>query len=282
MIDTVIILFFLISWGLPILAVGAHIGDGVWSICAYQPENKTQKNYAGLISTILILFYYLHYDVQFGESKRCYYLVYQFFILVGIVTGDLAYVFYYSYYKRDMVLMGFFITYIIFDALFVLVVGYFKYKEYDTSMNVTKENLFHLVSELEIILIIYIPIFTTYEAMTTNCIAFFIIYRYFSHSYHQENSRYPRISCTSFWLLIIFATVSVVCENFEFVNDGYAHDAHQAQNQKEEEHYDNIASRFRYASNGAEILAAISCYLLIVLQFLKKKKRANDYAMEHV
>ncbi len=264
---------------LPILAVLAHIGDAVWSIEAYNPENKIQKNYAGLISTILILFYYLHYDVRFERKYRNCYLIYQFFILVGIVTGDFTYVYYYRYYKRDTVLMGFFIAYMFIDILFVVAVGYFKYKEYDTTMNVSTENLFHLLSELEIILIIYISIFTAYEAMTTNCIAFFIIYRCFSHSYKKQTSCYPRISCGSFWFLIIFATASVICENFDFVFDGYAHDAND---QKKEEHYEKIALQWRYASNGAEILAAISCYILIVLQFPKgdkKKNGANNYEM---
>lgn len=263
-------LVFLLGWLLPILAVFAHVGDGLWSIYAYDSKSKTQRNYAGLVSTMLVLFYYLHYDVQFSKERRVPYIIYQFIIFVGIIAGDFAYVCYYKYFKHDNVLMGFFIGYIIIDASFVFGVGYLKFNEYNTSMNMTTEGLLHLLAELEIIVIIYIPIFTAYEAMTTNCIAFFMIYRRFASSYHQQKSRYPRFSNVCFWFLIIFATASVVCESFDFVYDGYANNAHDPH---QEEHYEEIARRWRYASNAAEIAAAVFCYLLIGLQFLKKEDK---------
>lgn len=180
-----------------------------------------------------------------------------------------------------------FILYGIIDSAFVFIIGYLKwYCQYRVSMGLSIHNLFHLMSRLEVLLIILIPIFATYDVVSTNSIAFFILYEFFSHNYNNQDLIYPGYSKLSFWLLIIFATVTVICENFEYVYDNYAQAAHEAHKDKNEEYYYRIARYFLYANNIMEMAASLSCYALLLLQFFsisdKQKKIEERNELQHV
>lgn len=270
-----------LGWLLPLISVGAFVGDSVWLIQAYDADTEEQHNYAGLLSTLLILFYYLQYDVKLNITYPKIYLLYQWTLLCGIVAGDILYAHYYKYYKNDTFLMIIFIIYALIDGAFVFIIGFLKwYRQYRVSMGVSIHNLFHLMSRLEVLLIILIPIFTTYDVVSTNSIAFFILYEFFSHTYNNQDLRFLFYSKLSFWLLIVFATATVVCENFEYVYDNYANRAAEAHDKRNEEFYLRIARNFLYASNTMEILASLSCYALLLLQFFskadKQKKRLQE------
>lgn len=270
-----------IAWLLPLIAVIAYVVDGAWLNLAYDPDSKEQRNYAGLTSTILILFYYLQYDVKINKTHPKLYLIYQFSLLCCILTGDILYAYYYGYHIHNTFLMIIFIAYGIVDSTFVFTIGYFKwYRQYRVSMGLSIHNLFHLMSRLEVLLIILIPIFTTYDVISTNSIAFFILYEFFSHSYNNPDLIYSGYSRLSFWLLIILATATVICENFEFVYDRHAQDAHEAHDQKNEERYYKISVAFLAASNVMEICASISCYALILLQFFSNADKRKRMAPE--
>ena len=235
---------------------------------AFDPDTKEQHNYAGLTSTILLLFYYLQYDVKISSSHPRLYLIYQSLLLMCILTGDILYAYYYGHYKHDIFLMVIFIIYGIIDSTFVFIVGYLKYyRQYRVSMGISIHNLFHLMSRLEVLLIVLIPIFTSYDVISTNSIAFFILYEFFSHSYNNPDLVYSGTSRLSFWLLIIFATMTVLFENFEFVYDQRAEDAHNATTK---EYNEELTRIFLYTSNIMEILASVACYVLLLLQFFSK------------
>jgi hypothetical protein len=267
---------------LPLIAVLAFVGDGIWIISAYDPESKEQHNYAGLTSTILILFYYLQYDVKISSSHPKLYLIYQSLLLACILTGDILYAYYYGHCDQNTVLMCIFIAYGLMDSAFVFIIGYLKwYRQYRVSMGLSIHNLFHLMSRLEVLLIVLIPIFTTYDVISTNSIAFFILYEFFSHSYNNPDLIYSGCSRLSFWLLIICATMTVLCENFEFVYDRRAQDAHAAHDSASEERMHTFAMGFQYASNIMELSASMACYVLLVLQFFSKSDKREKEAVEN-
>ncbi|CAF3865999.1 unnamed protein product, partial [Rotaria sordida] len=163
-------------WVLPLFAVFAYIGDAVWLTVVYDPESEEQQNYAGLTSTIFILFYYLQYDVKIDSERRKLWIPYQTILFLAIEAGDILYIVYYRYRERDLGLMIVFIIYTVIDAGFVICVGYLKYKrKLHVKMEITKEAFFHLMSRLEVLLIVLIPLYANYDVISTNSIAFFIL-----------------------------------------------------------------------------------------------------------
>ncbi|CAF1313855.1 unnamed protein product [Adineta steineri] len=79
----------------PILSAIAMLADSILHIIFHKSDDDKQKNYAGLISTVLILFYYLQYDVKFNLTHPRLYILYQFLIWSLVFTGDIIYVYYY-------------------------------------------------------------------------------------------------------------------------------------------------------------------------------------------
>ena len=116
-----------LGWLLPLVAVLAFAGDGIWLNSVFDPNSKEQHNYAGLTSTLLILFYYLQYDVKISSSHPKLYLVYQSLLLLLVLGGDVLHAFYYGHYVHDKFLMIIFIFYGVIDSLFVFFIGYLKF-----------------------------------------------------------------------------------------------------------------------------------------------------------
>jgi hypothetical protein len=130
------------------------------------------------------------------EEKKLLLIIDDNIILLSVVVGDLGYFCYYKYYKDNTGLMIIFIIYTVFDGAFVVIVDCFKYRQNEACTDLRVKHLFHLLSELEMILILFIPIFTSYEVESTNCIAFFILHKLFYHSYMRQDLLSPRISST--------------------------------------------------------------------------------------
>ena len=278
-----------LGWLLPLIAVFAFLADGIWSNAAYDRHTTEQHNYAGLTSTLLILFYYLQYDVKISSSHPRLYLIYQSLMLIGMLTGDILFAYYYGHHKDDTLLMCVYIGFGIVDSTFIFIVGYLKYyRQYRVSMGISIHNLFHLMSRLEVLLIILIPIFTSYDVTSSNSIAFFILYEFFSHSYNNPDLLYSGPSRLSFWLLIIFATMAVLCKNFQFV---YQHNTQQPftalnnatteGNNASEARNSKLEHGFDYASNIMELLAAMACYVLLLLQFYSKSDKQKKMQAEN-
>jgi hypothetical protein len=122
----------------PVLSAVAFLTDAILFVIFHNPVNEKQKNYAGLLSTIFILFYYYQQLLQ---------------------RPIMAYIF---------------VCYAIIGTVWIFIIGYLKYKGYHQYMYiVTIGSLFHLMSMLEQLMIIFIPVFGSHEVITTNSIAFF-------------------------------------------------------------------------------------------------------------
>lgn len=258
----------------------SFVGDSIWTLRAYDPTSSEQHNYAGLLSTVLILFHYLQYDVQFNIRHPKFYIVYQFVILLAILAGDAVYAYYYRTKKGNVFMMVMFIFYAVIDVSYVILVGLLKYRDYRSTMNISIHTLFHLMSRLEVLLFIMIPIFSSYDVNSTNSIAFFILYEFFSESYINHDLKYSRLSRLSFWLLIILATISVICENIEFA---YSRRAENEHNPSTKEYYHKIANGMEYTNHISDFLATLSCYSLLLLQFFsisdeKRRKQKQTFA----
>ncbi|CAF1377933.1 unnamed protein product, partial [Didymodactylos carnosus] len=108
-------------------------------------------------------------------------------------TGDGPHAYYYEHYFHNKFMMGIFIINSLIDGAVVIAIGYLKgYCQYGVSMEgvsmeLTVRSLFHLMSRLEILLIVLIPIFTTHDVISTNSIAFFILYEFFAQSYNNQD-----------------------------------------------------------------------------------------------
>jgi hypothetical protein len=158
----------------PVLSAVAFLTDAILFVIFHNPVNEKQKNYAGLLSTIFILFYYLQYDVKFNFTHPRLYILYQLLIRSLIFTGDVVYVYYYQQLLQRPIMAYIFVCYAIIGTVWIFIIGYLKYKGYHQYMYiVTIGSLFHLMSMLEQLMIIFIPVFGSHEVITTNSIAFF-------------------------------------------------------------------------------------------------------------
>lgn len=269
---------------LPIVSLIAFDVDAILFVVLYSPGDNKPKNYAGLISTILMLFYYLHYDVRFNLTHPRIYILYQLLLWSLIFAGDLTYIYYYWKLLHRPFMMAVFICYVIIDTIWISVIGYLKFKGYRQHMFIiTMEKLFHLTSMVGQLLIIFIPIFGSHEVITTNSMAFFILYEFFSASYTDIlNLEHSKLGRLCFWLFIVFSTVAVAFEYFVYALD------HLAEEQSENSgvylknttsvlpsasHYTINSQYFDVGREACELLATIACYSLLVLQFFKKKKQ---------
>ena len=161
-----------IAWILPLCAVLSFICDGIWAIHEFDPDISQQVDYAGLLSTVLILFYYLQYNVQFSSHRSKLYIVYQLAFSLSVLAGDGIYAYYYRDEKKDKFMMVMFICYAVVDVSYVVLVGVLKYR---ATMSISIHTLFDLMSRLEVLLFIMILIYSSYDVSSTNSIAFFIL-----------------------------------------------------------------------------------------------------------
>lgn len=121
----------------------------------------------------------------------------------------------------------------------------YKIHSYDPLICVQHKVLFSVISRLEVILAILVPIFSQQDLVkrTVANISLFILYDFFSDYYHLFTLRLK----WTLWLLVVFITISVVNEWLYFVN-----------------HQWRLCDLI---STGLEFLAECSCCLLILWQF---------------
>ncbi|UJR19588.1 hypothetical protein I4U23_022723 [Adineta vaga] len=115
--------------------------------------------------------------------------------------------------------------------------------------------------------------------------AFFILYEFFSASYTDMlDLKYSKLSRLCFWLLIIFSTIAVAFEYFVYAFDQLVEEKGDGINGSmknetflvpSDSHYINIAQYFDIGKEICELLATVSCYSLLILQFFIKKERKS-------
>lgn len=127
-------------------------------------------------------------------------------------TGNIIYVYYYQQLLNRPFMTYIFVCYAIIDTVWTFLIRYLKFKGYRQHMFIiTIESLFHLMGMVAQLLIIFIPIFGQHEVITTNSVAFFILYEFFSLSYTDMlDLKYSKLSRLFLWLLIIFSMVIVL------------------------------------------------------------------------
>lgn len=260
---------------LPIVSAIAYNADAILFVILHNFENDKQRNYAGLLSTLLILFYYLQYDVQFNLTHCRLYLLYQFLLWILVFSANVLYVYYYHQMLHRPLMAYIFVCYGIIDTVWIIIIGYLKFKGYHQHMFViSMENLFHLIAMVGQFLVIFIPIFGSHEVITNNSMAFFILYEFFALSYtNMLNLKYSRLTRLCFWLLLIFSTIAVAFEYFvytfeqraeEIYKDNYNITTNETQSSSSSNHYTHAAEYFDLAKEIGELLATLACYSMLI------------------
>ncbi len=131
------------------------------------------------------------------------------------------------------------------DTIFISSVCIYKIHSYEPLICIQHKALFSVISRLEVILAILVPIFSQQDLVkrTVANISLFILYDFFSVYYHLFTLRLK----WALWLFVVFITISVVNEWLYFVN-----------------HQWSLCDQI---STGFEFLAECACYLLILWQF---------------
>ena len=263
-----------LAWLLPFIGSISFVVDAIWLWVEYDAtQGSKQHNYAGLTSTILIVFYYLQYNIPAKESTKRLYVFYQVLLFIMMSIANLGHAMYYMEKIKDYYMMSVYIAYLIVDPIFIFCVCAAKIDAVnkrklwlEEEEGVGIETLLHLISRLEILIIVLVPIYTNYDVVSTNLVAFFVLFDVFSKSFHDKKLKHKTRSLIAFVLLIILSTFAVVCESFEFVFEQRAKDAKD----KPEEHiYENRATKFKYSSQALELASTLACYAFILLQFFK-------------
>lgn len=160
------------------------------------------------------------------------------------IGGDMVYL---LYHHRENSLFNeiVFVIRIIQDVVFIIVVCFYKIRYYEPLICIQHKALFSVISRLEVILAILVPIFSQEKLVqrTVANISLFILYDFFSEYYALFTLRLK----SALWLFVVFISISVVHEWLYFVN-------------REWRLCDNM-------SIGFELLAEMACCLVIVWQF---------------
>ncbi|CAF3428282.1 unnamed protein product [Rotaria socialis] len=224
---------------LPFIASSCYVFDA-WYHYIYHPESR---NYEGLLSTIVIVFTYL----QYCAPIRSRYALGIYHILLWIITeiANLGYLIFYIQERdtfRSIIYFSFLIlhSYLTVGLLYCRVLNDFK-----SNIIVENKHLFHFISRLEVILTIYIPIYMKieYTSLTRNTIAYFLLFDFFSDSYHRFQGVWIK---SALYLFVATVTAAVATEWFYFNNNDHIYEA---------------------ASLVAEVISAFLCNTIIILQF---------------
>lgn len=224
---------------LPFVSAGCYIFDA-WYHYFYHPVERT---YEGLLSTIVIVFIYLQYCAPI--RSRILLAIYHILLWILIEAANLGYLIYYIQGRdtfKIIVYLCFLVlhTYLAAGLLYCRVLNEFK-----SHIVVENKHLFHFISRLEVILGIYIPIYLSvkYTSLTRNTVAYFLLFDFFSDSYHRFQGFWIK---ASLYLFVATVTVSVATEWFYF--NGHDH-------------------IFEVISFASEVVSAFLCNTIIILQF---------------
>ncbi|CAF4892404.1 unnamed protein product [Rotaria sp. Silwood1] len=226
---------------LPITAVVSYQIDAIWQL-------QFRNMYAGLCSTILHIFYFLQFytHLKYKSKTMTYIYTYLYHILIWIFkTGGNIIYFLYHHHEKNIFHQCIFALRTIQDTIFISFICIYKIRSYDPLICVQHKALFSVISRLEIILAILVPIFAQENLVkkTVANISLFILYDFFSVYYHLFTLRLK----WALWLFVVFITISVVNEWLYFVN-----------------HQWYLCDQI---STGFEFLAECACCLVIIWQF---------------
>ncbi|CAF0861431.1 unnamed protein product [Adineta ricciae] len=240
---------------LPVCAATSYLFDA-WYHYTHSDE---ERNYQGLLSTIVIVFSYLQYCAPIRSRKA----LTIYFLSVCLITeaATIGYLLYYIK-KKDITNIIFHVSSLLLEILFTSALIYCRVvREYESHIVVENKHLFHFMSRLEVILTIFIPVYVNvkYTSLTRNMIAYFLLFDFFSDSY----SRFQGVWIKS--ALYLFATTTTVAVATEWVYFN---------------HHEHI---YEQVSIVAELVSEGLCDLIIILQFFPfhfKTQHVNNIARQ--
>jgi len=162
--------------------------------------------------------------------------------------------FFYHYREKNIFNEVIFSLRTVQDTIFIIYICIYKIRSYNPLICVQHKALFSVISRLEVILAMLVPIFAQENLVkrTVSNIGLFILYDFFSAYYHLFTLKLK----WALWLFVVFITISVVNEWLYFVN-----------------HEWRLCDQL---STGMELLAECSCCLVILWQF-QYRIRATPY-----
>ena len=224
---------------IPFIGSGSYVFDAWY----YYVNHPNGQNYCGLLSTILIVFSYLQYAAPIeSRAARGVYFVLLWLINATAIVGYLAASISAQETFKTVIYICFFLIEIYFTAglLYCRV-----YRDFECHIIVENKHLFHFMSRLEVLLTIFIPVFAhiSYESLTRNTVAYFLLFDFFSDAYARFQGVWIK---SALYLFVGTVTVAVATEWFYFNNHVHA--------------YEEV-------SFITEVLSAFLCDTIIILQF---------------
>lgn len=252
-------LFYYLMMAMPVLALSTYIYDA----CAFLILNDTA---AGLPSSILFIFYYLHYSVTIKSKIGV--TIYEILIGCMMNTGNMLYMYYYLQ-KHDLIQVIIYAGYLLVDSLFIMTLWTCKLMTFSRThdrccwlckhifyrfhlnpnlrlhVKVQQREFFSFVSRLEAILATLIPIFFSDHIIRTTSanFSFFILFDFFYESYHKYYTISIKICL---YMFVSVVTASVVTEWLYFVK---------------------LKPTYVRISAALELSAIACCYTFIIMQF---------------
>jgi hypothetical protein len=224
---------------LPFCSAGSYLFDA-WYHYVYPTDDRT---YEGLLSTIVIVFYYLQYCVPIRSRKAL--TIYFILLCCVIETASMGYLLYYIK-KKDVLKIVFYTSFLIIDFTFTTALIYCRViNGYESHIAVENKHLFHFMSRLEVLLTIFIPTYmnVAFTSLTRNVIAYFLLFDFFSDSYSRFQGVWIK---SALYLFATTTTISIATEWFYFNNGVHL--------------YEEI-------SVITELIATVFCDIIIILQF---------------
>jgi hypothetical protein len=238
-----------LRWLLPVMAASAFMADAFWSSYA------SMTRYAGLPSTIMLVFYFLCYDHGLNHGT-IQYIAFFTYLLVCMVVGDVMYTLQsISYFDHcdDCHPTSFTVVMIlwtIIDAAFVICVAIFRWPGGVPLVPFRRQAIFMLIARTEIIFAIFVPLYSSTKMVPSNIIAFFLLFEVFGHHYDELTGHLQRV----FWLFALLAVVSALCEWVHIASAGNAEDDASS-------HHEDSAF---HVSLFAEFATGCTIYYLII------------------
>ena len=119
------------------------------------------------------------------------------------------------------------------------------YGDFECHIVVENKHLFHFMPRLEVLLTIFIPIFTrdSYESLTRNTVAYFLLFDFFSDAYARFQGIWIK---SALYLFVGTVTVTVATEQL---------------------HFNRHVHAYEEVSFITEVLSTFLCDTIIILQF---------------
>ncbi|UJR18268.1 hypothetical protein I4U23_005171 [Adineta vaga] len=167
-----------------ILALGTYLFDAYFFMIN-AIKGQDPGRFEGLLSTIVILFFYIQFCIPIRQKilLTIYFLILWILHVVGHIGYLIAFI--YLENKYGIIVFGF---WILGSTLYMMILIYYRViRGQYHNIQIRNKHFFHFISQLEIILAIYIPTFGLSEVQTISrsSVAFFLLFDFFTGDYDR-------------------------------------------------------------------------------------------------